>query len=257
MKRHQVDSIDTSADHSWPTTIRLRNRGRRIRARRLLFESLEGRMLLSSTTIEDMRDQLLPYLAQGAVHGATIVTHGYQPQVLGSGDSLMDLALAIRDTADAGNAADEGAWLLDYDTSQSGTAVFDLDSGGSVLTGVPTEVVVLFDWASESNEESAGWGEAAGDALFSTIVQLGLVDPSQGQDSGIPLHFIGHSFGCAVTSEAVERLARFSVPVDQVTYLDPHDFDQAIEGIDTGQRLYELGLPQFDAPDGLDYGATV
>ena len=31
------------------------------------------------------------------------------------------------------------------------------------------EVVLNFDWAPESNEPSAGWTEAAGDALFSAL----------------------------------------------------------------------------------------
>ncbi len=65
-----------------------------------------------------------------------------------------------------------------------------------------------------------------------------------------PLHFIGHSFGTGVTSEAVERLAAFSIPVDQVTYLDPHDFDESGIPIDGDQRLFTLGKP-------AGYGATV
>jgi hypothetical protein len=209
--------------------------------------------MLSLLPLETVRDRLKPYIETQAVQGATVVTHGYQPQVGGSGDSLWTLADGIRDRVA------EGAWLLDYDTTQAGTPGFDSDRAqdedGSRLSGVPTEVVLLFDWAPESNEASAGWGEAAGDALFSLIVDLGLVEPEAG--TSVPLHFIGHSFGAAVTSEAVERLARFSVYVDQVTYLDPHDFDQAIAGVDTGQRVYDLGLPQFNNPDGLDYGVTV
>src|SRR5205085_12368385 len=47
-----------------------------------------------------------------------------------------------------------------------------------------------------------------------------------------------------------QRLAHFDVPVDQVTYLDPHDFDQNLLGIDTAQQLSQLGQP-------AGYGATV
>jgi len=108
--------------------------------------------------------------------------------------------------------------------------------------------VVLFDWSDESNNMSSGWGEGAGDALFSLLAGVGLVDPDAGA-ANPPLHFIGHSFGTAVTSEVVERLARFDVPVDQVTYLDPHDFDQSCP-VDGSQRLFDLGAP-------AGYGATV
>ncbi|MCA9166989.1 MAG: hypothetical protein KDB23_04955, partial [Planctomycetales bacterium] len=44
-------------------------------------------------------------------------------------------------------------------------------------------------------------------------------------------------------------LAYYNVPVDQLTYLDPHDFDQGLV-VDSAQRLSGLG-----APNG--YGATV
>ena len=88
------------------------------------------------------------------------------------------------------------------------------------------------------------------------LVDLGLVDPNKGAANLIPLHFIGHSFGTVVTSEAIERLAYFHIPVDQVTYLDPHDFDQSGIPIDGAQQLFTLGQPQFaDGSEG--YGATV
>jgi hypothetical protein len=65
-----------------------------------------------------------------------------------------------------------------------------------------------------------------------------------------PLHFIGEGTGAVVTSAAVERLARFEVPVDQVTYLDPHDYVQVGLSVDSHQSMSDVG-----APDG--YGAAV
>lgn len=193
---------------------------------------------------------------QVQVTGATIITHGFQPFDT-DGDSLWSLADAIRFRADTENGATESAWLLDYDlVADGGMGIFDDAFGDdpSILPGLSDagrkgEVVFLFDWAPESNQASSGWGEAAGDALFALLVDLGVVNPSGGGNN-IPLHFIGHSFGTAVTSEAVERLARFNVPVDHLTYLDPHDFDQPNLPIDENQRLFDLGQP-----DG--YGASV
>lgn len=178
--------------------------------------------------------------------GVTVITHGFGA----NGDSLMPLAQAINQRA--------GGWLLDYDVPGLGQqGYFDLTAGQSILpkvseSGASGEVVVLFDWSPETLQVTQGWGEAAGDALFSTLVELDLVDPTLGANN-IPLHFIGHSFGAVVTSEAVERLARFEVPVDQVTYLDPHDFVQGAPVpliIDEGQRLFTLGQP-------AGYGAAV
>ncbi|MFM7113757.1 MAG: hypothetical protein ACKO26_21695, partial [Planctomycetota bacterium] len=94
-----------------------------------------------------------------------------------------------------------------------------------------------------------GWVEAAGDSVFSILTGLKFVDPNAGSKNSISLHFIGHDYGAAVNSEAVERLAAYQVPVDQVTYLDPHDFDQGISPVDAGQKISLLG-----APNG--YGAT-
>lgn len=185
------------------------------------------------------------------ITGLTVITHGYQFPNSG-GDSLAPLANAVRDKADSLNGAAQ-AWLLDYDVpDDAGQGVFDfnnwpLPGGDGKFRG---ELVLLFDWAPESNEPSAGWGEAAGDALFSMIVGLGIVQPEPGPPIAKPLHMIGHSFGTVVTSEAVERLAEFQVPVDQVTYLDPHDFAQVALPVDGSQQLSTLGKPN-------GYGATV
>ncbi len=239
---------------------RNRKYGRRNRnRRRLALETLEPRMLLTADwTVDAVRDNLREYLEQPTVSGLTVVAHGFQ---LGNddGDSLLPLARAIRNRADQGNGPTTGAWLLDYDVSaEGGTEGFDLQQ--SIVTGSPGEVVLLYDWAPESQENSAGWGEAAGDALFSLVTHLGFVQPDQ--LASVPLHFIAHSFGTAVVSEAVERLARFQISVDQVTFLDPHDFDEQPDvPIDESQRLYSLGWPQLAAPSdpnyGLNYGATV
>ncbi|MBI5760604.1 MAG: hypothetical protein HZA46_18970 [Planctomycetales bacterium] len=197
-------------------------------------------------------EQVAAVLQRQTVTGATIITHGFQLSD-SDGDSLAALAQAVRTRADTENGPNQTAWLLDYDLVNANgqfTGLFDANQSVFPSSEIPAtgEVVLLFDWARESNESSAGWGEAAGDALFNLLVGLGLASPTAG--TSVPLHLIGHSFGTAVISEAVERLATFSIPVDQVTYLDPHDFDQGILPVDGSQRLYELGKPS-------GYGATV
>lgn len=193
---------------------------------------------MSLLTTAAMRDRLEAV----DVRGVTVVTHGFQLGNSG-GDSLMPLANAIREQADG--------WLLDYDISgQGGEGAFEVNPNvpGEAGAASSGEAVLLFDWAPESNELTDGWGDAAGDALFNLLVGLDFVRPADPSDSK-PLHFIGHSFGTAVTSEAVERLAAFEISVDHVTYLDPHDFDQGLIA-DSAQRLFELGQPE-------GYGAAV
>ena len=170
--------------------------------------------------------------------GVTVVTHGFQPDNAG-GDALKTLASGIWDRAEGlGNA-----YLVDYDLASDN---FEITEPAALpVDGVLTqaEVIFLHDWADGSNEFTGGWGEAAGDALASMLLELGLTGV------GAPLHFIGHSFGTAVTSEAVERLGSLGVQVDQVTYLDPHDFNQTLV-FDTAQELDTLGRP-------AGYGASV
>jgi hypothetical protein len=60
-----------------------------------------------------------------------------------------------------------------------GNTVFDMVQ--STAPGVNDQhlsghVVILFDWAAESNERNRGWTEAAGDALFALLIKLGIAD---------------------------------------------------------------------------------
>lgn len=221
----------------------------------LRVETLEPRLLLSANpvTVSDMATRLDTSL----ITGVTVITHGFQPEFISDGDSLLGLGRAIVnfgrnvDTqVEPATGIDPGAWLLDYDLDVEGdSGIFDLtQSELPPLGGRAGELVLVYDWAVESNEHAAGWTEAAGEGLFSLLAALDLVDPAHPEDSK-PLHFIAHSFGAAVTSEAVERLGYYGVEVDQVTLLDPHDFDQGLFGFDTAQDQDALGLP-------LGYGAT-
>jgi len=175
------------------------------------------------------------------ITGATIITHGFQ--LLDSdGDALKPLADAIY------GLPEFNGWLLDYDVPD-GEAMGGFDLNASFLptigdTGASGDILLLFDWAAESNELSAGWTEAAGDALFNMLVELGVADLGLGASNPDSLHFIAHSFGSAVNSEAIERLAAYDIPVDQATFLDPHDFDQSLLAVDGEQGQYDVGLPQ-------------
>ena len=87
------------------------------------------------------------------------------------------------------------------------------------------------DWAKESNNNSEGFSEAAGDALFAALI-LGY---KEGDFTLSSLHFIGHSRGTVVNTLAVERLLvlkgvnsnKYQINIDQVTNIDPHDWGLA------------------------------
>jgi hypothetical protein len=199
----------------------------------------------AALTIQQMMDRIRPQNVQSA----TVITHGYQFHDTG-GDSLMSLATAIRNRI--ATDTNQPVWLVDYDIGDDGEiGIFDDSAGflpGANDSGLQGHVVFLYDWAPESNRKSQWWAESAGDALFAMMTGMRIVDPRR--QSATDVHMIAHSFGSGVNSEAVERMATYKIPVSQVTYIDPHDFDQAGVPVDEYQRIFDLGKP-------TGYGATV
>jgi hypothetical protein len=91
---------------------------------------------------------------------------------------------------------------------------------------------VVVDWAAESRSWMRGWAEATGDELFARIMW-----EAQRRDAPFDLHYIGHSRGTVVNSEANERLAYYETvlpPVDhaidrvQFTMLDAHPANNTV-----------------------------
>ena len=94
-----------------------------------------------------------------------------------------------------------------------------------------SDAVVVFDWAQKSDANFEGYSEAAGDALSAYLIagaKEKLWDLKE-------LHFIGHSRGAVVNSEAIQRLIYLAgdkqklLPADvmvdnsiHMTTLDPH-----------------------------------
>ena len=66
--------------------------------------------------------------------------------------------------------------------------------------------IFIFDWTLESALNWQGFSEAASDVLAATLVKLAVQYPFLFEH----LHFIGHSRGCVVNSEAIERLIYWS-----------------------------------------------
>ncbi|MEJ8566277.1 fibronectin type III domain-containing protein [Elongatibacter sediminis] len=139
-------------------------------------------------------------------NGTTVITHGYQ--LTGSFPGWVeDMADAIVARAGAGSI-----WMY---IKNSNEFVLQSEFGGG-----GGETVLLFDWADESNNDWWGFSEAAGDSLFTALIS-GAADGDFSLDN---LHFIGHSRGVVVNSEAAERLLHyeFVTQIDQFTALDPH-----------------------------------
>lgn len=110
----------------------------------------------------------------------------------------------------------------------------DMATAISFRTGLSSDNLIVFDWATTSNNVSGtGWPEAAGSDLAGIIVHS--LKTSVGHRD---VHFIAHSRGSVVISQAIARLAPFTtgwasepglelIRHIQMTTLDPrpvHEF---------------------------------
>ncbi|WP_442506622.1 choice-of-anchor D domain-containing protein [Novipirellula sp. SH528] len=228
---------------------------KRRRFRSQVMEALEPRQLLTADIyfdLSDARDALFAadQSSASSIEGVTVLTHGFT-WGNGSGDDSNYLTPIGREIV-----SQYGGYLVEYQVAAPGVKpTFKIEHFSGVDGDNLDEVVLAFDWQTESSLDSSGWGEAAGDALFSTMVGLGLVNPEAAND--LDYHFIAHSFGTAVASEAIERFARYDVAVDHVTYLDPHDFDENGIPIDGSQELWTLAEPSIPTGNEDSYGVAV
>lgn len=154
----------------------------------------------------------------------TIFTHGY---------ANFDELGPYSGGETAGGYVDLGKKIVQR--NGSGTVRFYNATTGqfevSYTLGSSSFTALIFDWHASSDDFSQGNSEAAGAALYAAMMQGYL----NGEFNLDDLHFIGHSRGTVVNSEAIERFLVSGVPVAQVTMLDPHDWGviYSIVGITT------------------------
>lgn len=135
----------------------------------------------------------------------TVITHGYAALTSDPINGwMLDMANGIC------NRAGSGVVRIYNKT----TGNFDYKSGSGNRT------VLLFDWWDDSNDLHKGFSEGAGAALFAALMN-GYINNDFNLNE---LHFIGHSRGCIVNSEAIERLLVAGFPVEQQTSIDAHDW---------------------------------
>ena len=151
---------------------------------------------------------LIKVIASEPPKGITVITHGFSLSSIPEWTLFMARAISNRvGTARVGR----------YDKS---TGTFLGDGTTTAIQPSAGESILVFDWASESDVPAGGWAEASGDALFAALAKFvgGVSRLGEYQ-----WHFIGHSRGCVVNSETVERFAANAVSVAETTTLDPHD----------------------------------
>ncbi len=164
-------------------------------------------------------------------YGCTLIIHGYQAFWSSVPEWVRTMGGRIAERLGNGE-------VYEYTPASSG---FVRLPELSVGTNAAFEKVFLFNWADESDNLSSGYPEAAADSFFAALVRAQQATPNDHFLGRI--HVIGHSRGCIVSSEIVERLRSlsrsgedtnlFDFPVDtqvDVTYLDPHTTGTTLTG---------------------------
>lgn len=175
--------------------------------------------------VTEWNDANLNLAYKAPEYGATIITHGYSP--FGTvPEWTRNMGKAIGDRL--GNA------VISQFNPDSG--LFEILPNGSVFplgSQSGAEEILIMDWGSDSMDISTrGYSEAAADAFVAALIQHQKIHP--GFNFLKKLHFIGHSRGCVVSSEMIERIVNFKQNPQtvkglpsfgeniSVTYLDPH-----------------------------------
>lgn len=165
---------------------------------------------------------ILTTLVSSLSAGTTIISHGFVfPGKKPLEGWMQDMAKALCER-------NSGGTIRLYDPATGAFEKIKTHEGDQSFN------VLLFDWSADSNDPEEGHSEAAGNALFCSL----LMGSRAGHFGLESLHFIGHSRGCVVNSEAVERLIRLGKPVEQMTFLDPHDW-----GLHVTHRDYSVNPP--------------
>lgn len=159
-----------------------------------------------------------------AVETTTVISHGFAASGKGAWAERMATAILAR-------AGGDGA-VYRY-TGETGVLTRDLDGGGN---GSSANIVVIFNWVEDSEfiDEGPNWNyaHAAGDAMQAMLRDAAYAEPGAGPSdlvSGRVVHFIGHSRGAIVNSEAIRRLALAGLPIDQMTSLDAHPVNGTLD----------------------------
>jgi hypothetical protein len=159
----------------------------------------------------------------------TIITHGFSIDSKGAWVQAMAEAIIARAS---------GVGSIYRYTDALGQCEYVAAAGAD---GSAQNIVLIFNWVPESDGPPGGSGpnwnyaQAAGDALYALLRApsfAGAPDPKSlpvDLVSGRAVHFIGHSRGACVNSEAARRLGRDGVAVDQITTLDPHPVNGTLD----------------------------
>jgi len=193
----------------------------------------------------------------GQFAAVTVVTHGYQPATengfaeLATGYTIAR-ELAVR--TGGGLFVYEpvtGQWM-EYDASDENAYLAGPKSRDPKVNAAALEnyrrigapVFLVSDWYAQSGMTTTGFSEAAADAIFASLLQLGKENLNN-----TSIQLIGHSRGTVVNSEIAQRILQWGLkPKDlQMTDMDIHDFSQK------SLNIFKLVNDDFDDANVLNW----
>ena len=191
---------------------------RSVQNAKLAFEFLEDRTLL-------------------AAGGVTVIAHGAQFAGTTIPDWVVSMGQAILDRADGASTTRSSGSMFQHDPATG----FWSPVAASIWNNnndPDEDVVLLYNWADESDQFQNGWLEAAADHLFASLFAendnlagglagarfVDLALEAGGGGGLLDLHLIGHSRGAVINSFVSERFDHYleDLTIDQVTTLDGH-----------------------------------
>jgi len=225
-----------------------------------------GKKLIANTRSDQTGTEYTVYLANGELaplpqFGTTVIVHGANMVGLDFTDDGLP-------SSDDDYSDDDHPWVYQMakniqNNVEGQIYLFENGEYQQIESGNSKgEKILMFDWLEESVYPVFGYAEGAADAL----VALLLHGAQNGDWNLDQLHFIGHSRGAVVASEAIQRLGLLSatsmaaVPIDDkihFTPLDPHPWDDRIGDIVTDADLVTSWLSAHDHDVNGTFGEGV
>ena len=158
--------------------------------------------------------------------GVTIITHGWYGPNAGTETKISEWVIEMANSI----VHRMGGGSIYIHNKQTGNWVSPQSLGYNILwenqNDSNKEIILIYDWVWESNDQEKGWLEAAADNLYASLL-LPPKELKMSDNTDIitkPLHFIGHSRGAVLNLETIKRI-NVDFPdliIEHYTSLDPH-----------------------------------
>lgn len=148
--------------------------------------------------------------ANTALHGVTIITHGFNSNADSWVDAMADEVIARIAAETAFQESDVAKYELTIDSSSVSLAQ---ESTESYLTAASGETVIRLDWGALSSNTGLSTSVTAGriaDYIFASATWI----------AEAPLHLLGHSRGASLVNAIAAELGEGGVAVDHLTFFD-------------------------------------